>query len=78
MATANDPDSFTSANFSFSVLTSHGFMVGMPAPPAARIAAVAAFMTSAFVPSPVKAAIPASLHALTRMSLYRISSSLFP
>ena len=69
IATAMLPEDSTSANFSFNVFTSQGLTVGMPMPPLALIAAQAAFMTSGFVPSPVKAAMPASAHAETRMLL---------
>ena len=69
IATAKALASFTSAIFSRTVSMFHGFTVGMPRPPAFFTAAVAATITSGFVPSPVNAAMPCSAHADTRMSL---------
>ena len=48
----------------------HGLIVGTPTPPAVRMASIAPWNTAASTPSPVKAAMPLSAQALTRMLLY--------
>ena len=58
IATANAPESCMSSIFSRIVSIFHGFTVGMPVPFAFLMAFVAAIMTFASVPSPVKAAMP--------------------
>ena len=69
MASAKQPDWRAIAIFCATVALSHGLTVGMPAPPLAAMAAAAPSMTLGFVPSPVKAAMPAAAQAGTRMLL---------
>ena len=69
MAMAKQPELRASAIFRATVALSHGFTVGMPAPPQAVMAAAAPSMTLWFVPSPVKAAMPAAAQAGTRILL---------
>ena len=61
MAMAKQPELRASAIFRATV--------GMPAPPQAVMAAAAPSMTLWFVPSPVKAAMPAAAQAGTRILL---------
>ena len=69
MAMAKQPELRASAIFRATVALSHGLTVGMPAPPQAVMAAAAPSMTLWFVPSPVKAAMPAAAQAGTRILL---------
>ena len=78
MATANAPVARTRAIFSAIVPASQGFTVGMPNPALAFTALQAPTITAGLVPSPVKARIPASWQAGTRISLYSRSVYLVP
>ena len=78
IAMAKQPDCRAIVIFSATVTLSHGFTVGMPAPPLAAMAAVAPSMTLGFVPSPVNAAMPAAAQAATKISLYCKSLYLSP
>ena len=69
IATAMGSAAFTSASFSRISSMFQGFTVGTPQPWFFFSASAAASMTAGFVPSPVKAAIPAWAQAVTRMSL---------
>ena len=74
MATAKALLSFTIFILSATISLLHGFTVGTPAPPASLMAFVAATITLASIPSPVKAAMPFSAQAFTRILLYCVSS----
>ena len=65
MATAKQPLALACAIFSLMVSMFQGLMVGTPQPSAL----VAMVITSGFVPSPVKAAMPLSAQARTSTSL---------
>ena len=69
MAMAMGSAALTSAIFSSTSAMFQGFTVGTPQPWFFFSASAAASMTAGLVPSPVKAAIPASAQADTRMSL---------
>ena len=69
MATAKGSAERTRSIFSRMVSIFQGFTVGTPQPPFLAMAATAPSMTEGSVPSPVKAAMPASAQAATRMSL---------
>ena len=73
MATAKQPLSRACSILARMVSMSQGLMVGTPRPPAAAMARVAWVMTLGSVPSPVKAAMPASAQARTSTSLYVMS-----
>ena len=76
--TAKEFESAT--NFIFSFITSifQGLTVGTPMPFCFFIIVVAAIITFGLVPSPVKAAIPASAQDFTNISLYSSSVYLLP
>ena len=78
MANTLAPEALALSSLAYRVSRSQGFTVGMPRPPAAPMAAAAAVNTSGLVPSPVKAAMPASAQAGTRMLLYSMSLNLSP
>ena len=69
MAMAMGSAAFTSASFSSTNAMFQGFTVGTPQPWFFFSASAAASITAGLVPSPVKAAMPASAQADTRMSL---------
>ena len=69
MATAKAPDCFTSSIFSEIIWAFQGFTVGTPTPPQALMASVAPCITWGSIPSPVKAAMPASAHPGTSSAL---------
>ena len=69
MAMAMGSAACTSASFSRISSMFQGFTVGTPQPWFFFNASAAASMTAGFVPSPVKAAIPAWAQAVTKMSL---------
>ena len=69
IAIAKGFEARTKSIFSFIVSMFQGFTVGTAAPLHFEIAFAAAFITSGFVPSPVKAAIPASAQAAVKTSL---------
>ena len=70
MATALQPLVLARSSFSKTSSWFHGLIVGTPTPPAVRMASIAPWNTAASTPSPVKAAMPLSAQALTRMLLY--------
>ena len=65
MATAKQWEACTSSILALTVSWFQGFTVGTPMPWQAAMALQADFITSAFRPSPVKAAMPFSAQALT-------------
>ena len=69
MAMAKGSAAFTRSIFCRMVSRFQGLTVGTPQPPFLAMAAAAPSMTAGSVPSPVKAAMPASAQAATRMSL---------
>ena len=70
MAMAKGSAAFTSSIFSRMVSMFQGLTVGTPQPPDFFSASAAPSITAGLVPSPVKAAMPFSAQADTRMSLY--------
>ena len=78
MAMAKGLAVFTRSSFSFTVSRFQGLMVGTPQPWVRVMALAVPSMTAGSVPSPVKAAMPASAQAGTRMALYSRSLYLSP
>ena len=78
MAKTFAPEALAASSLANRVSRSQGFTVGMPRPPFSPMALEAAANTPGSTPSPVKAAMPASTQAGTRMPLYSWSVNLSP